>query len=437
MSETKKKPEFKYTKRQKVKKATIYLFVDKLFTLLGVVLNIVFFGVLVQKTIEHDVSYWCIPLIWIFLSYLVLPRLHQLFTTIYIPDYFMLRTKTGDGLFGDPINMGFVGSIEDVHAAMRRCGFVMADPITFRTSIGIARSSITKKRYPAAPVSNLYLFDQKQDFAYQQDVAGSNVQRHHIRFYKMDDDWTLASGTHVDYLAAASFDCGIGLTNATLQFTHRVDANVDNERDYISESLMYYDPLIHTDMQRVLEMPIRDVNGGGDVIETDGKLSVVDVQGAYNRAIDQGFDTTQIDSLDFLQDSKTFNQELPPRTFMFVGVGIVIKIIMVIVMIVILQINMSGTEKELMAFVLLCTELGMQVVEFILYRLTYKKYKWARVVLLGMLIISAASELNLFNLEKTSTIIDVVDTCISMALVLIASSYDIRQFVYEVKKRGA
>ena len=121
MSEMKKKPEFKYTKRQKVKKATIYLFVDKLFTLLGVILNIVFFGVLVQKTIEHDVSYWCIPLIWIFLSYLVLPRLHQLFTTIYIPDYFMLRTKTGDGLFGDPINMGFVGSIEDVHAAMRRC----------------------------------------------------------------------------------------------------------------------------------------------------------------------------------------------------------------------------------------------------------------------------------------------------------------------------
>jgi len=41
---------------------------------------------------------------WVLLAYLVLPRLHRILTTIYVPDYFIGRARTSDGLLGDPVN---------------------------------------------------------------------------------------------------------------------------------------------------------------------------------------------------------------------------------------------------------------------------------------------------------------------------------------------
>src|SRR3954451_14090898 len=55
---------------------------------------------------------------WVLLAYLVLPRLHRILTTIYVPDYFIGRARTSDGLLGDPVNLALLGSEAEVHAAM-------------------------------------------------------------------------------------------------------------------------------------------------------------------------------------------------------------------------------------------------------------------------------------------------------------------------------
>ncbi|EEH64483.1 hypothetical protein HMPREF0044_0220 [Gleimia coleocanis DSM 15436] len=52
------------------------------------------------------------------MAYLVLPRLHQFFTALYVPDYFIARTRTMDGVLGDPVNLALEGSAADIHAAM-------------------------------------------------------------------------------------------------------------------------------------------------------------------------------------------------------------------------------------------------------------------------------------------------------------------------------
>ena len=46
---------------------------------------------------------------WLVLAYLVLPRLHRILTTIYVPDYFIGRARTSDGLLGDPVNLALDG----------------------------------------------------------------------------------------------------------------------------------------------------------------------------------------------------------------------------------------------------------------------------------------------------------------------------------------
>ena len=67
---------------------------------------------------------------WVLLAYLVLPRLHRILTTIYVPDYFIGRARTSDGLLGDPVNLALLGSEDEVHAALVAAGWTRADDVT-------------------------------------------------------------------------------------------------------------------------------------------------------------------------------------------------------------------------------------------------------------------------------------------------------------------
>ena len=79
---------------------------------------------------------------WALLAYLVLPRLHRILTTIYVPDYFIGRARTSDGLLGDPVNLAFLGEAEQIHAAMRAAGWTRADPVTLASSWRIITSTL-------------------------------------------------------------------------------------------------------------------------------------------------------------------------------------------------------------------------------------------------------------------------------------------------------
>nr|WP_050754368.1 hypothetical protein [Gleimia coleocanis] len=68
-------------------------------------------------SLELSSLIWLI-LFWAVMAYLVLPRLHQFFTALYVPDYFIARTRTMDGVLGDPVNLALEGSAADIHAAM-------------------------------------------------------------------------------------------------------------------------------------------------------------------------------------------------------------------------------------------------------------------------------------------------------------------------------
>ena len=216
-------------------------------------------------------------LFWAVLSYLALPRLHQVLTWLYVPDYFIGRTRTPDGLLGDPVNLAVKGDEEDIHEAMVAAGWVRADPITLRTSWGIIVSSLLRRSYPAAPVSNLMLFGRKQSFAYQKEVEGNPSQRHHIRFWYCPHGWVLPGGGHVDWLAAATYDRAVGLSVLTLQVTHKIDADIDIERDYVVDDLRWANEAAELEIWPDFFASYHDKNGGGDRVVTDGALHVLDL----------------------------------------------------------------------------------------------------------------------------------------------------------------
>lgn len=232
--------------------------------------------------VEEGVRPWWLPALlvvvfWVLVAYLALPRAHRILTAIYVPDYFIGRSRTSDGLLGDPINLAWRGQEAQVHRALERAGWVRADDLSLHTGWRIVTSTLTRRSYAAAPVSPLMLFRRRQDFAYQQEVAGTPYQRHHVRFWRCPDGWLLPGGFAVDWLAAGTFDRSVGLSLFTLQVTHRIDEDIDGERDHIVDTVRAANPDTVVTVIRGFSSGYHARNGGGDLMKTDGDLPVVDL----------------------------------------------------------------------------------------------------------------------------------------------------------------
>ncbi|MBE8146992.1 LssY C-terminal domain-containing protein [Brevibacterium casei] len=228
------------------------------------------------------------------------PRLHRILSQIYVPNYFIGRTRTSDGLLGDPVNLAWRGEEAQIHHAMKAAGWTLADDITAASTWGIIRSTVARSSYPEAPVSPLMLFGRRQDFAYQQEVDGDPGRA-----------ITSASGSarrvgapgglQADWLAAGTYDKSVGLSLFTLQVTHKIEENTDIERDYIVRTVTEADPEISVDVVRDFSTGYHSRNGGGDAIITDGDLPIVDVGRVttdaedYPERLDLALDATQID----------------------------------------------------------------------------------------------------------------------------------------------
>ncbi len=238
----------------------------------------VVYRLLIGKIFDDDGFIVPFILLWVVTSYIVLPRVHRWLTKFYIPNYFVGRTRTGDGFYGDPVNVAFNGPEKKLHAAMRAAGWTIAEELNWKSSLKMVKFSILKKSYPHAPVSSLYLFSRKQDFAYQQEVNGNPHARHHVRFWATPKKWWLPGGRQADWLAAGTYDKSVGFSTLTGQITHKIEENTDEERDYIIKTLKDAGVLKNINVVKHFTSAFHDKNGGGDMIRTDGSLPFIDLK---------------------------------------------------------------------------------------------------------------------------------------------------------------
>ncbi|UFU02921.1 LssY C-terminal domain-containing protein [Ruania suaedae] len=224
---------------------------------------------------------WAFVPFWVIVTYLLLPRLHRLLTLVYVPNYFIGRSRTREGLLGDPVNLGLRGTEEQIHTAMLRAGWHRADEVNLESSRRMIVSTLLRRSYPDAPVSPLFLFGRRQNFTYQQEVEGNPAKRHHVRFWPCPAGWRLPGGKKVDWLAAGTYDTAVGLSHFTLQVTHRIDADIDAERDHILGTLTAPgagNQGIAVKHLLNFSTGYHHRNGGGDEIRTDGDLPIVDLR---------------------------------------------------------------------------------------------------------------------------------------------------------------
>lgn len=180
-------------------------------------------------------------------------------------------TTTKQDIPGDPINVGLVGSREDVVRAFASAGWDPADKITLRTSAEIGLSVVLDRPDLDAPVSPLLFEGRQQDLAFEKAVGKSADERHHVRF------WETKSGGEDGrpfWLGSASFDRGVGFSHDTGQITHHISPDVDAERNLTIGDLQTAGQLSSTYEIRGIGATKTGRNGGGDPYFTDGKVLI-------------------------------------------------------------------------------------------------------------------------------------------------------------------
>jgi LssY C-terminus len=199
-------------------------------------------------------------------------------------------TRTHDDIPGDPINVGAVGSKEDMICAMDAAQWYPADPITLRSSVAIIGSVLLDRPYHDAPVSNLFFDGRGEDLAFEKPAGKSADRRHHVRFWK-----ALERGEEgrAVWLGAVTFDRGIGLSRKDARITHHIAPDIDAERDLLTADLTA--AKVVTSIYEVTGIgPTFDGrNGEGDLYYSDGEIKIaVLVEGCTQRSAT----TTEIDN---------------------------------------------------------------------------------------------------------------------------------------------
>lgn len=229
------------------------------------------------------------------MAYLLLPAGARLWQLIVQPTHIPLYCVTPDGLASDPINIGIVGTREQVIAAMEKAGWYLADKRTLRTMLREVVSVITRRPYPNAPFSSLYLFGHKQDLGFQQAVEGHYTHRHHVRFWACDlvgpvefhkdvHFWqrfhfpSAIEGDRLLWVGAASKDIGIAPIRHNAQITHRVAADTNVERDLIVNDLQKTGYVTNVTLS-VVGKPYRLRNRAiRSFLHSDGKLAICELK---------------------------------------------------------------------------------------------------------------------------------------------------------------
>jgi LssY C-terminus len=186
-------------------------------------------------------------------AYLILPRVVLVSLRILqhkrVPRY----TITGDGLPGDPVNVVLIGTQRQLQVAFAAAGWVVADPLSLKSSWRMVRAFVLNSPYPTAPFSTLYLFGRSQDIGFQKCIDNSPRRRHHIRFWGLSlhhaettlgtaQFWRTTShrppdDANVAWVGAGTKDTGFSLTKLTFQITHATDSDTNAEREFIVAEL--------------------------------------------------------------------------------------------------------------------------------------------------------------------------------------------------------
>jgi len=144
------------------------------------------------------------------------------------------RVSDQQGNPGDMVNILLVGTQDQVVHVFEAAGWVKVDRDVQSAVIAGLIDTIAKKDYLTMPMSTLYLFKRPQDygFAHAEPIRVA-MSRNHLRVWKSP----YSIGGRPVWCVAATHDIGFERDERNDGITHKIDADVDKEREYVNDTL--------------------------------------------------------------------------------------------------------------------------------------------------------------------------------------------------------
>jgi LssY C-terminus len=136
---------------------------------------------------------------------------------------------------GDMVNFLILGSEAAMQRVFTTAGWVKVDADVQGTVLHGIIGSLSKESYLTMPMSQLYLFDRPQDYGWAHAEPISVVRsRNHLRIWKASFQ---VSGKTL-WVGAATHDIGFERDQRNNGITHKIDPDIDLERDYVEKTLI-------------------------------------------------------------------------------------------------------------------------------------------------------------------------------------------------------
>jgi hypothetical protein len=135
---------------------------------------------------------------------------------------------------GDMVNFLILGSEDDMRKTFETAGWVKVDSTKTDAFLHGLLESLSKESYVAMPMSELYLFGRHQDYGFAHAEPITVVKtRHHLRLWKA----AFQVNGQTLWVGAATHDIGFERDKRNNGVTHKIDPDIDLERDYVEKSL--------------------------------------------------------------------------------------------------------------------------------------------------------------------------------------------------------
>lgn len=199
-------------------------------------------------------------------------------------------TSPSNGRPSDLVNLMLVGSRDQITTAFQAAGWVEAEPCNMHSRIQGIRAFVEGRSSGSFPMSALLLNDAEADMSWQKGLNDMS-KRHHVRLWKQPQMW---DGQEV-WAAAATRDIDFAYMHHGAAMTHRIDGNIDQERDKIAYDLAYTSYVDVLDWEERSGIPGVTRNGTGDLMNTDKKIAMLLLLDTETPRLST--DTQEIDSI--------------------------------------------------------------------------------------------------------------------------------------------
>ena len=187
---------------------------------------------------------------------------------------YRVTDQANGGNEGDLVNFVLVGTQEQVTNALKAAGWIAADKTNKEAVLSAVLATLQKNVYVAVPMSILYLFGRPQDFGYERaEAVMVATQRNHFRVWQAP---FAGPQNEVLWAGAGTHDVGIERDQRSPDaVTHKIDQDVDNERDFIGATLQQAGQ-VEAMSYMTRSHPIKSAKTAtGGSIQSDGRVLVV------------------------------------------------------------------------------------------------------------------------------------------------------------------